>query len=255
MESKIRVMLADADEDFRVLFGRLIDGEEDMELIAAAGEGQEALRLLRETQPDVLLLDPVLPGLDGLELMRRLNESGADPAILVVSAFFNSRTVAEAAALGADFFIPKPCDPDSLLARIRQCVERAPAQEPYAMGRFDDDTELETAVTDVIHEIGVPAHIKGYHYLREAIKLVFYKPELIGRITKELYPGIAKRFGTTPSKVERAIRHAIEVSWTRGKIENINKLFGFNVYGKNEKPTNGEFIAMVSDKLAVKKTA
>ena len=125
MESKIRVMLADADEDFRVLFGRLAGAEEDMELIAAAGEGQEALRLLRETQPDVLLLDPVLPGLDGLELMRRLGESGAEPAILVVSAFFNSKTVAEAAALGADFFIPKPCDMNSLLSRIRQSVERA----------------------------------------------------------------------------------------------------------------------------------
>ena len=115
--------------------------------------------------------------------------------------------------------------------------------------------DLEKDVTGLIHEIGVPAHIKGYQFLREAIKMVADNPDLINRITKELYPGIAKRFDTTPSKVERAIRHAIEVAWTRGKIDNINQIFGFNVYGRNEKPTNGEFIALVADKLVLEKSA
>lgn len=110
---------------------------------------------------------------------------------------------------------------------------------------------LDEKITAIFLSVGIPAHIKGYHYLREAIRMVYFNPELISRITKELYPGIAKRFNTTASKVERAIRHAIEVSWTRGKIENINKLFGFNVYGKNDKPTNGEFIALVADKLII----
>ena len=151
-----------------------------------------------------------------------------------------------AISLGVQYFMTKPCDFEHVAERIREIV--AIERQSRSASRRGE-VNVEAMVTSIIHEIGVPAHIKGYHYLREGIRLVYNDPDLINRITKELYPGIAKRFDTSPSKVERAIRHAIEVAWTRGKIENLNSLFGYNIYGKNDKPTNGEFIALVADKL------
>ena len=145
----------------------------------------------------------------------------------------------------------KPVEPEFLHKRMKDLLENCIADQEMAVHQGSGVKSLDEKITTIFLTVGIPAHIKGYHYLREAIRMVYYNPDLVSKITKELYPGIAKRFNTTPSKVERAIRHAIEVSWTRGKIENINKLFGFNVYGKNDKPTNGEFIALVADKLII----
>lgn len=163
----------------------------------------------------------------------------------------NDNLLQRSFAKGAGYVMLKPVEPEFLYRRMRDLLETCVNERDIGFAPPSAVKSLDEKITSVFLSIGIPAHIKGYHFLREAIRMVYYKPELISKITKELYPGIAKRFNTTPSKVERAIRHAIEVSWTRGKIENINKLFGFNVYGKNDKPTNGEFVALVADKLII----
>ena len=255
METKIRVLVADANHDFCTLIKNLISAESDMEVVGATDDGLETLALVAELTPDVLIMDLALTKLDGLEVLRRIPESGAHPHVIVLSGFLNNNVVSACSSLGADYFMPKPCDPPALLGRVRQLsghgaiASNAGYDCKLVPQPTKQDVNLEAVVTDIIHEIGVPAHIKGYHYLREAIRMVYFQPELINRITKELYPGIAKRFSTSASKVERAIRHSIEVAWTRGRIENINQLFGYNIYSKNDKPTNGEFIALVADKL------
>ncbi len=258
METKIRILIADANPDFTSLVSDLVAGEGDMEVVGAADNGADALALLAELKPDVLLLDLVLSKLDGLELLRRLGETGAQPHVIVLSGFVNGKVVGECSALGADYFISKPCDPAALLIRIRQLcgAERGEGSLPgYELGASRQsraDANLESIVTDIIHEIGVPAHIKGYQYLREAIILTIRDMDMINAVTKVLYPEVARRFSTTPSRVERAIRHAIEVAWDRGDIEVLQKFFGYTVSNIKGKPTNSEFIAMIADHLSLK---
>ena len=257
METKTRILLADANPDFRTSMRDLLDREEDMELVAAVDNGAEALALIPELHPDVLLTDLVLLQLDGLELLRRLPDTGVKLHSIVLSGFVNSKIVSECSALGADYFIPKPCDSSALLERIRSLS--APSRAMPALG-FESGREqtrrealdLEAVVTDIIHEIGVPAHIKGYQYLREAIILTINDMEIINAVTKVLYPEVAKKFSTTPSRVERAIRHAIEVAWDRGDIEVLQKFFGYTVSNIKGKPTNSEFIAMIADSLTLR---
>ncbi|MBQ6465438.1 MAG: sporulation transcription factor Spo0A [Oscillospiraceae bacterium] len=258
METKTRILLADSNPDFCSLLGDLIDGEKDMELVAAADNGVDALALIAELRPAVLLLDLVLSKLDGLELLRRLPETGVRPHVIVLSGFVNNKVVADCSALGADYFMPKPCDAPALLSRIRQLVSAG--QSPLPSAGFEiapaqsrQDANLEAVVTDIIHEIGVPAHIKGYQYLREAIILTINDMEMINAVTKVLYPEVARKFATTPSRVERAIRHAIEVAWDRGDIEVLQKFFGYTVSNIKGKPTNSEFIAMIADSLTLKR--
>lgn len=255
METKIKVMIADSNEDFRLLLERTLNAEGDMEVIAMAADGMEALTLLAERKPDVLLLDLVLPGLDGMEVLQRMGETGAAPVAMVVSAFFNEKLVAKSAALGAYYFIPKPCDISALCARIRQSVSVPELRMPVlaAPESRSKESNLESAVTEIIHEIGVPAHIKGYQYLREAIIITINDMEVINAVTKVLYPAVAKKFATTPSRVERAIRHAIEVAWDRGDLETLQKFFGYTVSNIKGKPTNSEFIAMIADCLSLRR--
>ena len=258
METKTRILLADSNPDFCSLLGDLIDGEKDMELVAAADNGVDALALIAELRPAVLLLDLVLSKLDGLELLRRLPETGVRPHVIVLSGFVNNKVVADCSALGADYFMPKPCDAPALLSRIRQLVSAG--QSPLPSAGFEiapaqsrQDANLEAVVTDIIHEIGVPAHIKGYQYLREAIILTINDMEMINAVTKVLYPEVARKFATTPSRVERAIRHAIEVAWDRGDIEVLQKFFGYTVSNIQGTPTNSEFIARIADSLTLKR--
>ena len=253
METKIKVLIADAGEDYRTLLRDTLRAEEDMEVVGTAADGAEALALLEREKPDVLLLDLVLPRVDGVEVLRRMGETGAQPAVLVVSAFFNQQMISRCAELGAWYFNPKPCDVPALTERIRQSVRSVHA-EPAAIADFRPrEPDLETTVTEVIHEIGVPAHIKGYQYLREAIILTINDMEIINAVTKVLYPAVAKKFGTTPSRVERAIRHAIEVAWDRGDLETLQKFFGYTVSNIKGKPTNSEFIAMIADCLSLRR--
>ena len=245
--STTKILLADADEEFRILLADVINGEADMEVVGSVGDGEEALKLVCGGGADVLVMDLVLGGIDGLELLRQIGElSGRRPTILVVSGFTRGNVVNQAAALGADFFMTKPCRMDSITERIRLLrvggLEAAPSRQ-----------SLETLVTAIIHEIGVPAHIKGYQYLREAILIAVEDMDVINAVTKVLYPEVAKRFGTTASRVERAIRHAIEVAWDRGDLETLQRYFGYTVNSAKGKPTNSEFIAMIADRLQLQR--
>ena len=260
METKTHVLIADASEDSREILADIINAENDMLVVSAAGEGAEVLRLIEETHPDVLLLDLVLTRFDGLAVLQKLSEGGNRPASIVVSSFINERVVSQAAELGALYFMAKPCDVSTLLSRIRQVTTTQrpiPLQQPRHIFNppAKNERNLESVVTDVIHEIGVPAHIKGYQYLREAIILTINDMDIINAVTKVLYPEVAKKFNTTPSRVERAIRHAIEVAWDRGDIETLQRFFGYTVSNIKGKPTNSEFIAMIADCLSLRRRA
>lgn len=257
METKSKVLVADAGDDFRFLMADTISSEEDMTVVATAADGAEVLKLTEELKPDVIVMDLVLTKIDGLGVLSRLSQAKQPPAVIIVSGFFNERIVQEAAELGAYYFMAKPCDVPALLGRIRQVAAGAPSlsapRANEAVGGAGEN--LESVVTEVLHEIGVPAHIKGYQYLREAIILTINDMDIINSVTKILYPEVAKKFGTTPSRVERAIRHAIEVAWDRGDIETLQRFFGYTVSNVKGKPTNSEFIAMIADCLCLRRKA
>ena len=241
MQNTAKVLLADANEEFRALLAGAIGKTGEFTVVGSTGDGLEALRLAEEQKPDLLILDTVLPGLDGFGILRRLPELGA-PKAIVLSGYFSDRAAAEALELGAAYYLTKPCQMDALLERMRAAAHREEEARPQT-------TDLRSAVTEIIHEIGVPAHIKGYQYLREAIMMSVEDPAMISSITKILYPTIAKRFQTTPSRVERAIRHAIEVAWSRGRMETLDAMFGYTIDTGKGKPTNSEFIALIADRI------
>lgn len=250
MKSKIKVLIADPDEDFRFLVSDMLSMERDMEIVGRASDGVEALRLCARLKPDVLLLDLVLPKLDGLSVIERLGNIGEIPAIFVISALYNERLISRCADMGVYYFVPKPCSMAELAIRIRQSQSLSAACLPSPDTSLRQ-RRLESAVTAIIHEIGVPAHVKGYQYLREAIVLAANDPDILDAVTKELYPAVAKKFSTTSPRVERAIRHAIELAWDRGNVETLQKFFGYTVSNSKGKPTNSEFIAMIADCLTV----
>ncbi len=255
METKTRVLIVDSNEDFRNLVTELLRGEEDMEPVGCAADGIEALALTAEYRPDVVVMDIVLRNLDGIEVLKRLPEACPEAKALVVSGFYNDKVISDCASAGASYFIPKPCDAATLLGRIRQiqAYSEKPSLTVSAVPQTSrGEASLEAMVTEIIHEIGVPAHIKGYQYLREAIILTINDMDIINAVTKVLYPTVAKKFNTTPSRVERAIRHAIEVAWDRGDIEVLQKFFGYTVSNIKGKPTNSEFIAMIADCLSLR---
>ena len=248
MENKVRIVLADANEEFRILLKQTLESTGEFEVVGSTGDGVEALHLVQQLRPQLLILDVVLPGLDGLGLLRQLQTLGdAAPRSIVTSAFCAQHVVSEAVELGVSFFLPKPCHEGSLMEHIRQ------ACSPEVTGEGEFAPALEAMVTSIIHEIGVPAHIKGYQYLREAIMIAVENMDVINAVTKVLYPEVAKRFATTPSRVERAIRHAIEVAWDRGDLETLQKYFGYTVNSSKGKPTNSEFIAMIADRLQLER--
>ena len=235
---KITVCIADMDGGYRASLRKALESSGSVEVVADAGDGLAALEAVETLHPQVLLTDTLLPGLDGLGLLRRIRGKGTR-TIVITSAVMDN-TVQQARQAGAYAFLPKPADNKSLLEHSTGAA--APPDE-------QSTPQLEGMVTAIIHEIGVPAHIKGYQYLREAIILTVENMDVINAVTKVLYPEVAKRFGTTPSRVERAIRHAIEVAWDRGDIETLQKYFGYTVNSAKGKPTNSEFIAMIADRL------
>lgn len=251
METKNRVLIADIDDDFRRLISDVLSREEDMEYLGGTDNGVDALALTAELHLDVIVLDLVLLKLDGLEVLRRLPEACPDTKAIIVTHMYRSEIIKQCAALGAAYFIPEPCDVPTLLDRIRQ-ISSFSRQDAFPVPAKQTDANLEALVTEIIHEIGVPAHIKGYQYLREAIILTINDMDIINAVTKVLYPEVAKKFNTTPSRVERAIRHAIEVAWDRGDIEVLQKFFGYTVSNIKGKPTNSEFIAMIADCLSLR---
>jgi len=244
MGNKRTILLADANEEFRSLLRAALENSEEFAVVGDTGDGAEALRMLQQLQPELAVIDLVLPGVDGTGILRQLQ--GGRTRVIVLSAFCTDRVVAEAMALGAVYFLPKPCETGALLERLHAVFGQSEAPE-------EGMAALKNQVTSIIHEIGVPAHIKGYQYLREAIIIAVNDMEVINAVTKVLYPAVAKRFATTPSRVERAIRHAIEVAWDRGDLETLQKYFGYTVSNAKGKPTNSEFIAMIADRLLLEK--
>ena len=247
VERKIRVLVADAGEEFRRILVEQLEREAGMEVSGQTGDGAEVLRLCAQDPPDVLVMDLVLAQTDGVEVLQELARREDRPRVLVLSGFVRGSVAELAAASGADYYMLKPCRLTAVAERIRQL---AALQETEAEDSGEEQArKLEHVVTSIIHEIGVPAHIKGYQYLREAIIIAVGDMDVINAVTKILYPEVAKRYGTTASRVERAIRHAIEVAWDRGDLETLQKYFGYTVSNAKGKPTNSEFIAMIADRL------
>ena len=246
MDNRKTVLLADANEEIRSTLREEIEKTEVFTVVGSTGDGTEALQILEQCRPDIAVLDLILPGTDGVQILRQLKEREERTRAIVLSAFCTDQVVAESMSLGAAYFLPKPCEAATLLDRMQAVLGPAAAPE-------EQETTLKNRVTSVIHEIGVPAHIKGYQYLREAIMIAVGDMEVINAVTKVLYPAVAKRFATTPSRVERAIRHAIEVAWDRGDLETLQKYFGYTVSNAKGKPTNSEFIAMIADRLLLEK--
>ena len=254
--------MVDDNRELVNLLDEYLSSQDDIEVLGVAYNGQDCLNMLQDKQPDVLVLDIIMPHLDGLAVLERLRELNLEkqPNVIMLTAFGQEDVTKKAVDLGAAYFILKPFDMENLASRIRQVSGKTAPIIKRNSGSNVVRTEnspknLDASITSIIHEIGVPAHIKGYLYLREAISMVYNDIELLGSITKVLYPDIAKKFNTTASRVERAIRHAIEVAWSRGNIDSISSLFGYTVSMSKAKPTNSEFIAMVADKLRLEHKA
>ena len=271
MKEKITVLIADDNEEFSKTLATYLKNQEDMEVIGIAKDGLEALSIIGEKEPDIAILDVIMPHLDGLGVLEKVNSStnlNKKPICIMLSAVGQDKITGKAISLGAEYYVVKPFDIELLLQRIREIknfrpngannfIRKESQKTPYInVDKIKEEDHLEVLVTNVIHGVGVPAHIKGYQYLREAIIMVVKDIDVINQITKSLYPRIANKFETTPSRVERAIRHAIEVAWGRGEVSLMENIFGYTVSAAKGKPTNSEFIAMIADKLRLElKTA
>ena len=264
-DSKISVLIADDNKEFCSILNDYLLNQKDIVVTGIAKDGREALELIQQKQPDLVVLDIIMPHLDGLGVLEKLNGMDLDkmPRVIVLSAVGQDKITQQAITLGADYYVVKAFDMDIFTKRIREMFSTQDVEtkrrsvstqvvQREAAATSRGPIDLETEITSIIHEIGVPAHIKGYMYLREAITMVVNDMELLSAVTKELYPSIAKKYNTTASRVERAIRHAIEVAWGRGQVDAINKLFGYTVHNEKGKPTNSEFIAIIADKLRLK---
>ena len=268
MKDKISILIADDNSDFANTLASYIERENEMEVIGMARDGNEAVEMVTTTQPDILLLDVIMPHLDGLGVLEKISEANMvkKPLCIMLSAVGQDKITQRAIELGAQYYVVKPFDINLLLKRVKDLKNFQPSQfknvsiasanreikAPYieiSPENKKNEENLEALVTNVIHEVGVPAHIKGYQYLREAIMMVVNDIDIINQITKQLYPEIALKYMTTPSRVERAIRHAIEVAWGRGQTDVVESIFGYTVSAAKGKPTNSEFIAMIADKL------
>ena len=256
---KLNVAVADDNEKMVEILGQIIEEDKDLKLVGKAHNGEEICNIIQEKEPDVVVLDIIMPKVDGLSVMERFSHDASGkktPSFIVVSAVGQDRITEDAFSLGADYYMLKPFDNKMLINRIKH-IRRVGDRKIREINRqiSGDDREtytkgnLEADVTNIIHEIGVPAHIKGYQYLRDAIILSVGDMEMLNSITKILYPTIAKKHQTTSSRVERAIRYAIEVAWSRGKMDTIDALFGYTVSTGKGKPTNSEFIALIADKI------
>lgn len=249
MEAVRRLLIADTDAAYRQTLRGVFEKKRDFIVSGDTGDGDELLRMAQQYEPDAVVMDVVLFGRDGLEVLEELTRLEHKPRIVMLSNFTRGGVADMAAERGADYFLTKPCSETTLCQRVQQLIGMdVMAQE------VPRRVSLESRVTAIIHDVGVPAHIKGYQYLREAILIAVDDMDVINAVTKVLYPAVAKKFGTTSSRVERAIRHAIEVAWDRGDLETLQKYFGYTVNGAKGKPTNSEFIALISDRLVLEQS-
>ncbi len=252
---KLNVAIADDNERVLRMLGEALDQDDELEVVGIARDGDEAYQMIKEKEPDVVLLDIVMPKYDGLDVLDKVKKDPAircHPSFIIISAIGQEQITEAAFEKGADYFIMKPFDNQMLIDRIKRMRRSGTERQmgnTYTRVPPVSRESLEREVTDIIHEVGVPAHIKGYQYLREAILMSIDDMDMLNSITKVLYPEIAKKYDTTSSRVERAIRHAIEVAWSRGKMDTIDELFGYTINNGKGKPTNSEFIALITDRI------
>ena len=237
---KYKILVADEDTDSLNEIKEYLNSTRAFQ-VSTAQNGNNVLKMIDNIEPNAIILDLVLSGTDGFTILEELHKRETKPKILIYSALSSSTFVQKALMLGADYYLLKPSNPKTIEERLEEILRPS--------GSTSNTKILDEKITNIFITVGIPAHIKGYQFLREAVRMAVENPNIINSITKKLYPSIAERYETTASKVERAIRHAIEVAWSRGKIERINSIFGLDIYGDNEKPTNGEFIALVADKM------
>lgn len=247
MDNRTTVFIADSAEEFCGALSAALNRAEGFQVIGMASDGEQAIRMIQEKRPDILILDLMLSKKDGISILKAISGMDKKPITLATSGFVTDYVASAAAGLGARYLMLKPCDVSAIVERLEEF--RGGENQRIIPMRRPDKNSIETMVTGIIHEIGVPAHIKGYQYLREAIIIAVEDMDVINAITKVLYPQVAKTFQTTPSRVERAIRHAIEVAWDRGDVEVLNSFFGYTVSNIKGKPTNSEFISMIADRI------
>lgn len=256
--NRIKILIADDNREFCGILSDYFNNDGGFEIVGICYNGNEVIETIEKKPIEVLILDLIMPYMDGIGVLEKINELNIEPRprIVILTAFGQENITQRAVQLGADYYILKPFNLQSLGDRVRQLVRDIPPRtEDRNAGlsiignRPAVSKDMEIEVTKVIHEIGVPAHVKGYQYLRDAIMLVVDEINYLGAVTKELYPAIAQKYDTTPSRVERAIRHAIELAWDRGDLDKINKFFGYTISGEKGKPTNSEFIAIIADRL------
>ncbi len=260
---KYKVIVADDDPVFAEAVGRAVRHNSDFELVATLSDGREVLDMIRLSTPDAVVMNVNMPNIDGIGVLEKVNpnKNPDAPIFVVVSSMKGDKIAANCVDKGASYYMQKPLDTECLVERLRMFLDDADGDESnnsldFRPVKKKTPPDIEMMVTNIIHEIGIPAHIKGYQYLRHAIMMVVDDLDIINSITKELYPTVAKDFNTTPSRVERAIRHAIEVAWDRGDTEVLNSFFGYTIANSKGKPTNSEFIAMIADRLRLQmKTA
>ena len=248
MDNRTTVLIADTSEEFCTSLSKALQNAEGFQILGTAADGEQAITLITQRKPDILVLDLMLSKQDGISVLKAIERMERKPVTLATSGFVTEYVATAAANLGVRYLMLKPCD----MTAVAERLEEIRGGESLRMNvRRTDKTSIETLVTGIIHEIGVPAHIKGYQYLREAIIIAVNDMDVINAITKVLYPQVAKTFQTTPSRVERAIRHAIEVAWDRGDLDTLQRFFGYTVSNTKGKPTNSEFIALIADKLSL----
>ncbi len=254
MEKKLKVIIADDTTELGHALSNALKSY-GMDVSLCEKDGRRVLEAIKTYKPDVIISDVFMPNLDVLGVLAEISEMEEKqrPMVMTMSSFDNQRLERETLNAGASYYFLKPFDMDVMAKRIIQLSGWKNEQSPMLIkDNVVTDVGLEVMITEIIHQIGVPAHIKGYHYLREAIILSVKEPEIINSVTKLLYPAVAKKYKTTSSRVERAIRHAIEVAWDRGDVDMLDSYFGFTIQNERGKPTNSEFIAMISDKLRLK---
>lgn len=259
MEEKLNVAIADDNEKILCMLGDILEQDKEINIVGKAKNGEEAINIIREKQPDIMLIDLIMPKFDGLTVMDKINKDTSikkRPSFIVMSAIGQETITDNAFAMGASYYIMKPFDNDMVINRIKSIKinNNKKIHDNRKINVNENKSEyiernLESDVTNIIHELGVPAHIKGYQYLRDGIIMTVKDMEMMNSITKILYPTIAKKHQTTASRVERAIRHAIEVAWNRGKMDTIDELFSYTINMGKGKPTNSEFIALIADKI------
>ena len=247
MDNQTTVIIADSSEEFCSAVCTALQRTDGFQITGTATDGEQAIRLVTERKPKILVLDLMLPKRDGIAVLKAISGMQPRPVVLATSGFITDYVASAAVNLGVQYLMIKPCDISALVERLEEIRGGEASRKPPA--RQSGQPSIETLVTGIIHEIGVPAHIKGYQYLREAIIIAVNDMDVINAITKVLYPQVAKTFQTTPSRVERAIRHAIEVAWDRGDLDTLQRFFGYTVSNTKGKPTNSEFIALIADKL------